>query len=64
MTDTDTKVFDLQILRSKSGLWVVETNDGKQFYMAHRDLGAIINDLPNVMRHTLQQHLVDGEASR
>lgn len=57
MNDKDTKVFDLQILRSESGLWVVETADGKQFYMAHRDLGAIINDLPNVMRRVLKQHL-------
>jgi hypothetical protein len=66
VTDASTArdVLDLKIQRSETGLWNVSGSAGRHLiFMAHRDLEAIIDDLPSVMRHILKQHLVDGETA-
>lgn len=47
-------LFDLKFERAKTGLWHVYTEGtSRTLYLSHRDIEAIIKDLPDVLRKTL-----------
>lgn len=47
-------VRTLAFSRSESGLWFVTSEDEPSIFMSHRNLGAIIDDLPNVLRRAFK----------
>lgn len=50
------KEFSLAFKQSETGLWFVTVSEPPGVFIAHWSIDAILDDLPNVLRHFLKTH--------